>query len=136
MVVDPRAPGGVQMIKLPPESPELRERLDRAPIECELVAHVPKVFNVRARYPRAYVLGFHFDAPQLLELDVMGIQMEHYEQLVVSPVPAHVFNAMQSLILPVAHAALGLDLKLRSKVTQTAIVRVHFSECKRGEPRA
>ncbi len=122
--------------KLPPSEPaEVRAALDRMPYVYELAAHVPKVINVRPRYRRAFVLGIDFAAASLDALFVQGIQMEHFEQLIVSPVPANVFNAMRSLLLPVAHASLGIDLKLMSTIEQAVTVRVQFSECKRGEPR-
>lgn len=134
---DPRATAGVQMSgsdpkqgRVPLETPEQRAERDRFPIPVELVAGVPKLVNVRPRYPRAYVLGLHFEAPDLEAVELHGIQMEHYEQLAVSPIPAVVMNSLRSVILPVAHATLGIELKLLSSVDQRIVVRVHFSECK------
>lgn len=122
-------------INLPPESPELQKELDRYPYEYELAAHVPKVIRTTPRYQRAFVLGIRFECRALEELWVHGLEMEHHELLPLSPVPARSFNEAHSLILPVAHAIGGLSLKLRSNVPQRVTVAVHFSECKRGEPR-
>lgn len=123
-------------INLPPDPPELQERLDRYPYEYELAAHAPIVIRTTPRYPRAFVLGVHFDCRAIEELWVHGLEMEHHELLPISPVPARSFNEAHSLILPVAHASGGLSIKLRSNVPQRVTVRVHFSECRRGEPRA
>ncbi len=125
-----------QKRSVPIETAEQRLERDRFPFAYEMLANVPRVITVCPRYPRAFVLGIRFDAPDLEALEVQGIQMEHFEQLSISPLPAVDFNDARSVILPVAHAALGLDLKLRSVVSQRITVAVHFSECRSGEPRA
>lgn len=122
-------------LKLAPETPDQKSERDNFPHELELRAGVAALLHVAPRYARAWVLGIKFEAPDLDGLAVEGIQMEHYEQLAVSPVPAVLFNGFKSLILPVAHARLGLELKLRSSTDQRIAVRVKFSECKHGEPK-
>jgi len=122
--------------RIPPESPEKAAALDRMPYVYELAANVPKLINVRSRYRRAFVLGIDFAAAHIDGVFVQGIQMEHFEQLVVSPVPAKVFNNLRSIVLPIAHASLGVDVTLLSTIQQAVTIRIHFSECKRGEPRA
>jgi hypothetical protein len=119
--------------RVPDETPEQRLARDRYPVPLELQAGVARSVNFRSRYVRAYVLGIKFEAPDLEALEVQGIQMERYEQLAVSPVPAAVFNGLRSLMLPVAHASLGLDLKLFSSVDQTIAVTIQYSECTQGK---
>jgi len=126
--------GGSQVsARVRPETAAERVARDRAPVTVELRAGVARSVNFRSRYVRAYVLGIKFEAFDLNALEVEGLQMEMYEQLAVSPVPATVFNALRSLMLPVAHASLGLDLKLRSSIDQAVNVTIHYSECTQGK---